>query len=156
MDFRRRKEIRSFLDMTPLIDCVLQLLIFFMLSSTFASPKIEIALPKASASDGTTESDATVILAGGSGEIYINHERVDIDSLRARLEAILAAKEDRRVTFRGHEEIPYRIFVRVVDAARLAGAEILNIAHTRNRDGDGRAGAEGGGNGDGERESDGR
>lgn len=141
MQFRRTKKSRSILDMSPLIDCVLQLLIFFMLSSTFASPKIEIALPRGSTPDGATENDAVIVSAGPGGEIYIDQERVEKDRLYTVLKAVLETKENKRVTFRGDREISYQTFFEVLKAARRAGADHLDLAHATP---DGQSTAEGG------------
>ena len=142
MKFRRKKAGRSVLDMSPLIDCVLQLLIFFMLSSTFASPKIEISLPQAEATNAMTESKALVVTAAPSGDLYVDAAKVAPEHLEARLRAVLPQRENRRVTFRGHELIPYKTFVAVLSSARRAGASHVDVAHTQASGGATRGGAE--------------
>ena len=129
MKFRRRKRTSAGLDMSPLIDCVLQLLVFFMLSSTFASPKVEIDLPESRNPDkGVTRNDATIITVDAEGHVYVNTELVDIDQLADKLEAVLRKKENKTVAFRGDNGTPLKTVVAVIDAAKRARAKPFAIA----------------------------
>ena len=130
MQFRRVKKPATALDMGPLIDCVLQLLIFFMLSSTFMSPKMRIDLPHATASDGSTKPDAVVVTAGPDGRIFVNHNAVALERLEPTLRPLIEQTPMKLVVFRGDKSIPYGTFIQVIDAARRAGAKDLDIAHT--------------------------
>jgi biopolymer transport protein ExbD len=130
MQFRRAKKPSTALDMGPLIDCVLQLLIFFMLSSTFMSPKVRIELPQATASDGATKPDSIVVTAGLDGRVFVNQDAVAIEGLEPVLRPLIDQSPTKAVIFRGDQAIPYGTFIQVIDAARRAGAKDLDIAHT--------------------------
>ena len=133
MQFRRTKKPTTAMDLGPLLDCVLQLLIFFMLTSTFMTPKISIALPEATTSDGTTDPDVIVITAtqqDGAPRLFVNQEPVTIEHLEQHLEPLLKQSEHKAVVFRGDQDIAYQLFIRVIDGARRAGARNLDIAHT--------------------------
>ncbi len=129
MKFRRIRKSSPALDIGPLLDVVLQILIFFMLSSTFMSPKIELALPEAEVSDGPTLTDAVVVTASADGAIYVNNEGTDSEGLAEALRGALAESKENVVTFRGDERVPYKTVVSVIDASRRAGAESLDMAH---------------------------
>lgn len=116
------------MDMGPLLDCVFQLLIFFMLSSTFMSPKVSIALPKAGASEGPTDPNVVVVTATADGRVFVNQTETPLDLLRDRLGPLIEKSEKKTVSFRGDENIPYKVFVAVTDAARQSGARDLDIA----------------------------
>jgi len=124
---RRRKPVS--IDMSPLIDCIFQLLIFFMLSSTFLTPAIKLTLPTAAAVDSAQDQFLMVTL-GADDETYVNKDRVDPAQLRQRLTESLATHKDKVVTIRGHESVPLGRFVQALEAAKLAGAANVNVAHS--------------------------
>ena len=130
MIFRRNKRKASILDMSPLIDCVLQLLIFFMLSSTFASPKVRIDLPESSISEGTTQNDSIVVTAGDDGGLFVNQAAATLDTLEALLKTELAKSRSGRVVFRGDKGSTYGVFSKVMEAARNAGAKKFDLAQS--------------------------
>lgn len=114
--------------MSPLIDCIFQLLIFFMLSSTFLTPAIKLTLPTASAIDNAPDQFLMVTL-GADDETYINKDRIDAAQLQTRLRELLVKQRDKVVTIRGHETVPLGRFVHALEAAKLAGAANVNVAH---------------------------
>ncbi|MCE9604234.1 MAG: biopolymer transporter ExbD [Planctomycetia bacterium] len=123
---RRRKPIS--IDMSPLIDCIFQLLIFFMLSSTFLTPSIKLTLPTAVAPTNAVDQHIMVTL-GADDETYVNQDRVDESQLLSKLSEVLAPQKEKVVTIRGDEKIPYGRFVKALEAAKAAGASDVNVAH---------------------------
>ena len=116
--------------MSPLIDCVLQLLIFFMLSSTFASPKVRIELPETSISSGTTQNDSIVVTAGTDGGLFVNQSPVSLEAMESLLRVELGKSESGRVVFRGDKGVSYGVFSKVMEAARRAGARKFDLAQS--------------------------
>lgn len=132
MRILRAKKPAHGLDMTPLIDCVFQLLIFFMLTWSFtaAVPVMDLALPKAAS--GTEKPPAGIVVTvDAAGTLRVGTEAVEAGLLEARLREALAASADKVVTFRGDARMPYETFVLAMDAARRAGASNVRIAHDR-------------------------
>lgn len=123
---RRRKPIS--IDMSPLIDCIFQLLIFFMLSSTFLTPSIKLTLPTAAAPTSAADQFLMVTL-GADDETYVNQDRVDPTQLEGKIREALATQQHKVVTIRGDEKIPYGRFVKALEAAKAAGAADVNVAH---------------------------
>lgn len=128
MRFRRTRKAKPGIDMSPLIDCIFQLLVFFMLSSSFAVPAIRLALPQASSQDPREESPVTVSV-DAEGRIYLEARLVHAESLDEGLRAALAGRSEKSVNFRGDEAAPYSVFMTVTDAARRAGASRFLLAH---------------------------
>ena len=128
--FPRKKRKASILDMSPLIDCVLQLLIFFMLSSTFASPKVRIDLPETSISRGTTQNDSIVVTAATDGGLFVNQSPVSLATMESFLRAELEKSESGRVVFRGDKSVSYGVFSKVMEAARRAGARKFDLSQS--------------------------
>ena len=130
MDFIRPKKPALALDMAPLIDIVFQLLIFFMLSSSFLAPSLKLNLPVSSVHD-PTESEKIVVSISRTGEIFIDSERVENEELRAAIARRLERSEKKAIHIRGDKDMPYRHFVETMDLARQAGARQVNIVHEK-------------------------
>lgn len=116
--------------MTPLIDCVFQLLIFFMLSSTFLTPALELELPAATARATETPPEQVFLSITAKGDLYLNQEPISWDALEGRLASVLSASTDKVVTVRGDKEMQFDYFVRAFAAAQSAGATRIDVAHT--------------------------
>lgn len=132
MEFLRPKRPSLSLDMAPLIDIVFQLLIFFMLSSSFLNPALKLSLPKAQIHD-VRESEHVVVSVDQKGNVFVNRAQVGMVSLKTELSRAIAQNPKRSVHIRGDQEMPYKYFVQVMDSARQAGAKQVNIIHERQR-----------------------
>lgn len=136
MRILRAKKPAHGLDMTPLIDCVFQLLIFFMLTWSFtaAAPVLELTLPKA-VSGAEKPPAAILVSVDAAGTIRVNADPIGPALLEERLRKELAASADKIVTFMGDARMPYETFVLAMDAARRAGAINVRIAHEKRASG---------------------
>lgn len=132
MNFRRarnRRVVDVIVDVTPLIDVVFLLLIFFMITSTFVnSPGIEVELPKASNSDSNLQPQDIVIAISSEGDIIYEHKQVSLDELSARLESTIREKPDATVIVQADSEVFHGLVVKVMDVAKAAGFSKLAIA----------------------------
>ena len=123
---QRRPSIR--MELSPLIACIFQLLIFFMLSSTFLTPAIQLTLPSATA--GTSQNDLEIIITlNKDGDVYLNNTQTSLISLQAELQRMLTETEHKSVTIRGDQNMPYSAFLDALDIAKRSGAIHINVAH---------------------------
>lgn len=129
MKFRRRFEIKSDIDLTPMIDIVFNLLIFFMVGATIIeSPQIEISLPKSSSAVGIDLNQNIIITIAKEGQIYVNGEGVnDIDAHLSNLSNIEGELE-KPVEIRSDEDVRTQILISVIDSVKNAGFTRLSIA----------------------------
>ena len=130
MILRQRLKPRSILDLTPLIDVVFQLVIFFMISSVFnTAPGIDLNLPDSSTSQAleVTEIRITVV---SSDEIYLNR---DLTALRSIGKTLLEQKkngilpEDIPVLVEAEGNVPYETIITVLDQIRSGGYSEVNL-----------------------------
>ena len=128
MDFIRPKRASVGIDMAPLIDVVFQLLIFFMLTSSFMNPALKLLLPTASSRE-KIDPDQLMVSVDQDGQIFVGTEKVEMTKLKAVLEARLSRMGRKQVNFRGDQNLRYQQFVSVMDIAKLAGARQFNIVH---------------------------
>jgi len=126
--FSRPKRPTLSIDMAPLIDVVFLLLIFFMLTSSFAPPSVPLALPQASSKD-SADSPKVVVSLDGEGRISISETLVKDDEFENQLKAALQKNSTSTVHFRGDKTMDYGLFLRVMTRARAAGADQFQLIH---------------------------
>lgn len=128
MRLRSRLEPTTPLPLASMADIAFLLIIFFMLTSTFARDTgLDIALPKAMSSDSLPRREVT-IWVNQQGQVRINENWIRPEDLMAALQAELAEGAVKGVTIRGDERVPYGTIVTVMDAAKLLGADITLAA----------------------------
>ena len=129
MQFRKKRSKQLSLDITPLIDVIFLLLIFFMISTTFISyNEIKIKLPEAATRTDMEPVKPLEVTIARSGGIFIDNQRIPPEKLKETLNA--ARKKSRRSTLviRADGRVPHKNVVRVMDIAKMAGIEKLSIA----------------------------
>jgi biopolymer transport protein ExbD len=128
MEFLRPRKVSLGLDLAPLIDVVFQLLIFFMLTSSFSNPALKLNLPQALPQD-KKEPERIVVSVDREGKVFLGSKELSLSELKPSLQSKLATHSDKSVHLRGDEAMPYRLFVQVLDLSRQAGARQINIVH---------------------------
>lgn len=133
LEFERRKRSTVGLNMTPLIDMVFLLLIFFVLSSHFISEKgFKIKLPKAINAQAQKDEKITVFV-NAKEEIIIDNDKVLLSELQGKIGERLEKSNSKTVIIKADEEVNLRLAVRVMDIAKAANASGLVIS-TRTND----------------------
>ncbi len=127
MDYKRRYS-NSVLNLTPLIDVVFLLLVFFMLTAHFVDEEsMAIDLPQASSGTTPSETPYVNVILGADDSIRIDAEIVAEEMLMQRMRSALEAPDKRRVRLRGDTQSQLGLAVKVIDYARSAGAESVDI-----------------------------
>ncbi|MDR1147040.1 MAG: biopolymer transporter ExbD [Spirochaetaceae bacterium] len=115
-------------DITPMLDVIFQLLLFFILTSALMQPNIKLDLPESSQNSETVEADL-VISAGKDGRIYFNDRNVLPEEVEVFLRQFIAQNSDGLVILRVDSALPYGSFFSILDASRGAGVKNLHLAH---------------------------
>ena len=121
------------IELSPLIDCVFLLLIFFMLSSSLLSPSLDLTLPEAK-TDGSLTPPEIVVSVDATGQYFLNGEKTSPDNLKSQLRSLVEASRRKIVTFEGDRDAPHKHFVRALQAAQFAGARQVEVAHQSEAD----------------------
>ena len=128
MRYRESKETVQDLNISPLIDMVFILLIFFMVSTTFVKDmKLDLERPAASSSS-TASTKAVRLYIDNAGEVYLDGESIRAWVIQSRLRDLLKTKTQKSVLVVTDENVPSGKLVEVVDQARLAGASDVGVA----------------------------
>jgi biopolymer transport protein ExbD len=129
MRFRRRLTFETAPNLIPLIDVVFQLVIFFMVATTFViTPGISLVLPSSTTSEPVAMT-RLVITVISREEIYFNKERHDITSLNHRLAQITEKEREevKTVVLEGDRSVSYSLLVEILDALRRNGFKTVNL-----------------------------
>ena len=120
------------LNLTPLIDIVFLLLVFFMLTAHFIEDQaIDITLPKAKSSAIIEKDEYVEVVLTPDGELIVAGEKVTEEDLEETLRGALHAPGKRFVRLRGDQASRFGMAVLIIDAARGAGAESMDILTER-------------------------
>lgn len=118
------------IDMTPLIDMVFILLIFFIVATSFVRESgIEVERPQA-ASATSKENVSMIIGLTSSGRIFIEGHEIDIQNIKGRMDSFLAEVPGGSVVITADKSCPTGITIQVLDSCRLAGVKNLSVAAT--------------------------
>ncbi len=126
----KRAGIRSNVDMTPMIDIVFQLILFFLVSTTFAIlPGIKLKLPSSHTSEGTSYQGIT-ITADADGLLFFNEKEVTMESLGSELVAFDTGdvkKDEFPVSLEADSEVTNGTIVGIFDVIRESGYAVINL-----------------------------
>ena len=133
----RRRNNNLILELTPLIDVVFLLLIFFMVATTFkdVNSGLNIELPQSSIQN-KAEVESLQVLMNLEGEIFVNLDfknekkesiKTDFENLRSVLENGLSKSEKKEVIISADKKLDYGSIVKLMTLAKEAGANALNI-----------------------------
>ncbi len=128
MQFKKREPKKIAIELTPLIDVVFLLLIFFMVSTTFKTESgIKLKLPKAKTGGVATAVTPIEVSLNQRHQIFIGKDKVEGSSLFKKLKE-LNAKNPRPLLIRADGKAQHKAVVFIMDAATEAGIEKISIA----------------------------
>ena len=118
----------SDINVTPLVDVMLVLLIIFMVTAPMMIHGVDVSLPETSADPVPAgEEDRLVISVDRENRVYINTMLVEFSFLREKLVVIMENRTDRRVFLKADRDVPYGFVVNVMAEIKGAGVEKLGM-----------------------------
>jgi len=115
------------INVTPLVDVVLVLLIIFMVTAPMLQMGIDVNLPRVKSKSIDVTEEKLILTINSGKEIYINKNKTSITDLGAKLENIFANRIDREVFMRADKNVPYGFVVEVMSEVRKAGVDRLGM-----------------------------
>ncbi len=126
----RKGKIQSNIDMTPMLDVVFQLILFFLVSTTFAIlPGIKLNLPQSKTAESTSMQGIT-ISASENGDLFFNDTKVDMNTLGSFLldfDTGETKKEEFPVVLEADSEVTNGTIVKIFDVVRENGYSLINL-----------------------------
>jgi biopolymer transport protein ExbD len=130
IDFGEHVAEKKSLDLTPMLDVVFLLLIFFMLTSIFAKPMLPLDLPEAASARVAQEPEVSIAIQR-DGSIYLNNERMTAVELPEAMAALFATGRGRDLSLQSDQGVPFGRVVEIMDLAKQAGAENISVVTER-------------------------
>ena len=133
MNFSISRRPEPVVDVTPLIDIIFQLVLFFMVSTTFVtSPGIEVDLPRSSSDTILRERDDINLWVTSEGAVFVDDTPVTWSALEGALQQASAANPSTLIIIKADREVDHGRVVAVLDLARSLGLNRLAIATEAN------------------------
>jgi biopolymer transport protein TolR len=131
------KKINSNINVTPMVDVMLVLLIIFMVITPMLNNKVNVDLPKADAAvvmENANKEDSVVVAVTRDGRTFLGGDQVTLDDLGTKISAKLESKTDKEVYMRADIRANYGKVMDAVDAIRTAGVSQLGMLTERRDD----------------------
>lgn len=129
-----RGEDEADINITPMLDIVFIMLIFFIVTTSFVKEiALDVNRPSNAPPKELKQSEVVSVRITDTGEIVMNDRNIDIRAVRANIESELATKPDASVVVVADRQSDAGLLVQVIDQARVAGAANVSLAAPRRR-----------------------
>ena len=117
----------SDINVTPLVDVMLVLLIVFMVTAPLLTVGVPIELPKTAAKQMTDDNEPLTITIDKNSKIYIQEMEIDFDDLTEKLEAIGQGNFDQKIYINGDKDISYEVLMKVMAKISSSGYKSIGL-----------------------------
>ena len=125
---RLNNEEETGIDLTPMLDVVFIMLIFFIVTTSFVKESgIQVNRPSAATTEKKERANIMIAISE-SGEIWIQKRRIDIRSVRANVERLHAESPEGSVVIQADKDSKNGLLVQVMDQVKLAGVQSISLA----------------------------
>jgi biopolymer transport protein TolR len=139
----QRGQFVSQINVTPLVDVMLVLLVIFMVTAPILQQGVEVSLPKVKAAALPGKEEQFVVSITRENQLYLNDTKLSAAQLTDKLTAISRERPDREVFIRADERVPYGEVIRTMAAIKAAGIENVGMVTAMPAEGGGDPPADG-------------
>ncbi|WP_144391374.1 ExbD/TolR family protein [Pleionea sediminis] len=127
----KRREEEAEIDMTPMLDIVFIMLIFFIVTASFVK-EAGVQVTNPTAVTAKERPDANVFIAvTKEGEVHIDNKNIDVDKLKVEIQRIMAETPFISIVIQADKSSKAGVVMKVLDAAKAAGVKGVSVAATR-------------------------
>lgn len=124
---KEEKELIS-INITPLIDIVFLLLIFFMLATSFIQKStIEVNLSSGKTVEIENKKNTVVLILNKKGQVYLNKKLINISNIRNEITNIIEKNPKYKILIKSHKKIAVQKVIRLIEEVRLAGTDNIKL-----------------------------
>jgi len=123
----RRNGAISQINVTPLVDVMLVLLVIFMVTAPILQQGVQVNLPQARAGAVPGQEEQLVVALTRNGKIYLNDNSVTLAELGKKLRAIRGLRPDRQVYLRADQDVRYGLVMKVIAEIKQTGIERVGM-----------------------------
>ena len=126
---REEKELIS-INITPLIDIVFLLLVFFMLATSFIQKStIEINLSSGKTVKIDNAKNTAIVILNKKGLIYLNNKLIKVTNIRNEIKNIIEKNPKYKILIKSHKKVPVQKVIRLIEEVRLAGTDNIKLVN---------------------------
>ncbi len=121
------KSLMSEINVTPLVDVMLVLLIIFMVTAPMMMQGVEVNLPQTTTKNIKTKEEPLMLTVNKEKEIFIEKHRITLDNLEIKIQKIFENRRDKEILLRADKEVPYGFVIKVIAKVKQAGIDKLGM-----------------------------
>jgi biopolymer transport protein TolR len=121
------RDTMSQINVTPLVDVMLVLLVIFMVTAPMMQQGMQVNLPKAETKALSTPQESVVVSVERSGRVFINSNEIQADDLKNKLAEMFASRSKKEVFLKADKDVPYGEVVKTMAEIKGAGIERLGM-----------------------------
>lgn len=127
MQANNNKKFMSDINVTPLVDVMLVLLIIFMVTAPMMMQGVEVNLPQTTIKPIKTREDPLILTVNKKREIYLENYRIQLDGLEKKVKKIFENRRDKEILLRADKDVPYGFVIKVISKIKSAGIDKLGM-----------------------------
>ena len=121
------RQLMSEINVTPLVDVMLVLLIIFMVAAPMMTQGVDVNLPKTESKNIKTSDETLMLTVNNKKEIFLESHRIPLESLEIKIKKIFENRRNKEVLLRADKDIPYGFVINVIASVKKAGIEKLGM-----------------------------
>lgn len=115
------------INVTPLVDVMLVLLIIFMVTAPMMIQGVKVNLPQTTAKNIKTEEEPLILAITNKKEVFLENEKVSLADLEKKMEGVLKYRREKQVLLKADKDVPYGFVIKVMASIKNAGIEKLGM-----------------------------
>lgn len=121
------RQLMSEINVTPLVDVMLVLLIIFMVAAPMMTQGVDVNLPKTEAKNIKTSDEPLILTINSKKEIFLESHKIPLENLGVKIQKIFENRRSKEVLLRADKDIPYGFVMNVIASVKKAGIEKLGM-----------------------------